>query len=60
MPLTTASVVVPATGLVTERLWPVKALTRLDLPALRTPKKPILRRSAPGVSLRLMRPLLRI
>ena len=39
MDLRTGSVVVPATGETMATLCPVRALTRLDLPALRRPKK---------------------
>lgn len=37
----TGSVVVPRTSLTTARRCCVTALTRLDLPALRQPKKPM-------------------
>ena len=51
MALRTGSVVVPSTGETTDSSCPVTALTRLDLPALRRPKKPMWTRSADGVSL---------
>ena len=49
--LRTGSVVVPATSETTASCWPVTAFTRLDLPALRTPKNAICTRSPLGVSL---------
>ena len=52
MDLRTGSVVVPATGETMATLCPVRALTRLDLPALRRPKKAMCTRSAAGVALR--------
>ena len=52
MDLRTGSVVVPATGETMATLCPVRALTRLDLPALRRPKKAMCTRSADGVALR--------
>ena len=51
MALRTGSVVVPATSETTASCWPVTAFTRLDLPALRTPKNAICTRSPLGVSL---------
>ena len=54
MALYTGSVVVPFTSDTMARSWPVKALTRLDLPALRRPKKAMWTRSPAGVALRLM------
>ena len=54
MALDTGSVVVPLTSETMARSWPVKALTRLDFPALRRPKKAIWTRSPEGVALRLM------
>ena len=52
MALRTGSVVVPATSDTTETVWLVSAFTRLDLPALRTPKKTMCARSPEGVSFR--------
>ena len=52
MALRTGSVVVPATSDTTETVWFVSAFTRLDLPALRTPKKTMCARSPEGVSFR--------
>ena len=49
--LRTGSVVVPATSETTASCWSVTAFTRLDLPALRTPKNAICTRSPLGVSL---------
>ena len=42
------------TALTTLTVWPVRALTRLDLPTLRRPKKPICTRSAEETELRLI------
>ena len=50
----TGSVVVPLTSETTESAWPVTALTTLDLPALRRPKKPIWSRSPEGVAFMLI------
>ena len=52
--LRTGSVVVPLTCDTTETFCAQTAFTKLDLPALRRPKKAIRVRSAEGVSLRLM------
>ena len=56
MALRTGSVVVPFTSETTASSWPVTALTRLDFPALRAPKKPMCVRSPDGVSFRFMLP----
>ena len=50
MDFMTGSVVVPFTSETTASSWPVTALTTLDLPTLRQPKKPMWTRSAAGVS----------
>ena len=50
MALRTGSVVVPATSLTSATCCPHTAFTRLDFPALRTPKNPIRTRSPEGVS----------
>ena len=52
--LRTGSVVVPATSLTSATCCPHTAFTRLDLPALRTPKNPIRTRSPEGVSFKPM------
>ena len=49
MALLTGSVVVPSTSETIARFWPVTALTRLDFPALRRPKKPMCTLFAEGV-----------
>ena len=49
MALLTGSVVVPFTSDTTARSCPVTALTTLDLPAFRRPKKPMWVRSPEGV-----------
>ena len=54
MALRTGSVVVPATSLTSATCCPHTAFTRLDFPALRTPKKPIRTRSPEGVSFKPM------
>ena len=50
----TGSVVVPLVSETTARSWPVRALMRLDLPALRRPKMPMRVRFAEGVAFKLM------
>ena len=59
MAFCTGSVVVPFTSDTTDRFCPVTALTTLDFPALRRPKKPICGRSADTTSLSPMARLLR-
>ena len=51
MAFMTGSVVVPSVSDTTARSCPVTALTTLDFPAFRRPKKPIWIRSPDGVSL---------
>ena len=54
MALKTGSVVVPGTSATTARLCPVRALIKLDLPALRLPNIPIWTRSPAGVAFKLL------
>ena len=53
MDLNTGSVVVPRTSETIARFCPVRALIRLDFPALRLPKIPICIRSEEGVLFKL-------
>ena len=55
MAFLTGSVVVPFTSETSDSACPVTALTRLDLPALRMPKKPMCSRSEDGTLVRLIR-----
>ncbi len=54
MAFNTGSVVVPGTSATTASFCPVRALIRLDLPALRFPNKPIWTRSPAGVAFKLL------
>ena len=54
MAFVTGSVVVPLMSDTMARLWEVRALMRLDLPALRRPKMPMCVRSAEGVLFKLI------
>ena len=54
MAFCTGSVVVPLTSETMARFWPVSALTRLDLPALRRPNSPMWVRTPEGAEFMLM------
>ena len=54
MALYTGSVVVPLVSDTMDRSCPVKALTRLDFPTFRRPRKAMRRRSPEGVSFKLI------